>query len=169
MNHITINNLSDLQQVIEDSIFISGNSYLIEEETQNNMWALTFGDKLIKKLELKNLTEFLSELLKKRNFQLNSLDPKIPATFYLWFDKQASQLRFNLISGENVILPFGCKLNLLDSPEPIFNDFITTTFKFATEGDVVEFFDPSEDFDDATEEEYVLNVYVKKINPHKSV
>ncbi len=161
MNHITINKLTDLQNVLEASIYISGSKSLVEEETDNNMWMLTFSDKLIKKLEIKDLENFLLELLKKRSFQLALIDPKTIATFYLWFDKQALQLRFNLISGENVVLPFSCKLNLLTSPESIFNDLITTIRRVDVEGDVVEFFEPSEDFDDVPQEEYVLDLYFK--------
>jgi len=161
MNHIIINKLSDLQNVLGESIYISGHQSLVEEETYNNMWALTFGDKLIKELEVEDLEKFLSELLKKRRLQLASIDAKAIATFYLWFDEQALQLRFNFISGENVVLPFGCKVNLLNSPEPIFNDLITTIRQVTIEGDVVEFFDPSKDFDDEIEEEYVLDLYVK--------
>lgn len=163
MNYITINKLSDLKNILEESIYISGNQSLIEEETDHNMWALTFSDTLIKKLEVKDLEKFLSELLKKRSLQVTSIDPKLIATFYLWFDKQALQLRFNLISDENVTLPFDCKLNLSSSPEPIFNDLIAIGRQVAIEGDIVEFFEPSQDFNDKTEEEYMLNVYVQII------
>lgn len=161
MNHIIINKLTDLQKVIEKPFYISGQQSLVTEETYNNMWALTFSKKLIKKIEIKDLETFLLALLKNRVSQLFSIDAKLRATFYLWFDKQALQLRFNIISIDTIALLFGCKLNILHSPESILSDFIKTTRHIAIEGEYIEFFNHAEDIDDKAEEEYTLDVYTK--------
>ena len=165
MNYIHINNITDLSKILEEPIFLTGDRSLIKEEISHNMWVLSFSDNLINRLEVQDLEEFLSQLLKKRTVQLMQLYQNQSATFYFWFDKQASQLRFNIISGSNAPLPFGCKLILLDSPESILKDFISTSREYAINGDVIEFFDSSDDLEnDNDEPEYVLDVYVRAIH-----
>jgi hypothetical protein len=46
----------------------------------------------------------------------------------MWFDQQALQLRFNVISGDVKSLPFACKVRLRNTPESILNNFINTVF-----------------------------------------
>jgi len=97
------------------------------------------------------------------------IDPSQSATFYLWFDKQALQLRFNIVSGSNVSLPFGCKINRVHSPEFILKDFISTTHEIAAHGETIEFLEPGEDLDDDNgQQEYTLDVYVEILNIVKS-
>lgn len=164
MNYIKINKLSDLKEVIDTSIYISRSS-LIDEEIYHNMWGLTFSDKLIQKIKLQDLIEFLSLLLKKRTQQVLEKEYSIPVIFYLWYDQQASQLRFNIISGDNTALPFGCKLNITNSPELILEKFYTTELKFIIEGDVIEYFEPGKaPNDDDDYENFVLDVYTLVIN-----
>ena len=86
---------------------------------------LTFEDDLIKKVLITSC-QFLSQLLRKHQAQLNQIDSHQSATFYLWFDEQALQLRFNLLFGSDLTLPFRSKINVIDSPNPILKDFITT-------------------------------------------
>ena len=103
MNHITVNELSDLQIIIEEPIYISGKQSLLYKEIYHNMWTLTFSDTLAQEMQLQDLIQFVSNLLKKRTLQLLDINPKLTATFYLWFDKQAFQLRLNLISGDRTL------------------------------------------------------------------
>ena len=164
MNYIDINTITDLSKILEEPLYLTADPSLIDDETHHNMWLLNFSDNLIDELEVKDLEVFLSQLLKKRAAQLMHLYPNQSATFYCWFDKQASQLRFTIISGSNALLPFGCKLHLLDSPETILKDFISVSRDYALNDEKITYFDSSEDIADVTNEpEYVLDVYVKGI------
>lgn len=161
MNYITINKLSDLEEVISTSVYITGKESYLNEETEYNMWAITFSEDLTKKINVKKLENFVTELIQERHNQLMKTNSK--AIFYLWFDKQALQLRFNLISSNNKFLPFGCNLNILESPKTILEDFIKTMKNFNITDDVIEFFDANKEIDMDEAEEITLDVYIEVI------
>ena len=48
--------------------------------------------------------------------------------YYLWFDEQAGQLRFNFINSNHDKLPFGCKLVFVDSEKEIIDDFLNSNY-----------------------------------------
>lgn len=159
MNHIVITTLLDLQSIINEPLNVS------EKQSSTNfpnMWALTFDDDVIKSIRLEDLKKFFIDLLRNWSLQLFKMDPRLQAKFYLWFDQQASQLRFNLIFDIDSPLPFGCKLDITHSLEPLLNDFLTVTHQLATQRQDIEFFDPAADLeDDDDTDSYVLKVYVK--------
>ncbi len=154
MDHRTIKRLSDLNEIIEAYIQPSDKNDI----KYHNMWAITLDDDLILKIGINDLSKFLSELLDNRRMQLRQLN--LPAIFYFWFDLQALQLRFNILTGNDISLPFGCKVHRLNSPMPILEDYLTTAQTVAREGDIVEYLD-IDDQDDENEKEYILDVYVK--------
>ena len=163
MNNITISNKADLLEVIEPPIVITKNES-IEMETDYNMWAIDISESLVDKLNVKDLEEFITELLKKRSNQIVALGVNKAVTFYLWFDAQALQLRFNLISSVNKPLPFGCKLMYLETYIPILQDFITTIKKVVLREEQIEYINPEDDSDDA-EDDFTLGVYTTHLKP----
>ncbi|MCX5923081.1 MAG: hypothetical protein NTU89_00790 [Candidatus Dependentiae bacterium] len=124
MSHAAIKNWDELQDLLEDPIFLSGNTFSTKEEISNNIWSITFDQDFVKTIQVKDLEKFISQLLSNRSEQINNKFNAIPATFYLWYDAQSVQLKFNILSGKNIKLPFGCKLNILNSPMPIFQKFL---------------------------------------------
>ena len=62
------------------------------------------------------------------------IKPTSKATLYFWFDEMALQLCFNILSGEDRELPFGCKVNFVDSPYPILNLFLKVARNNALHG-----------------------------------
>jgi hypothetical protein len=128
------------------------------------MWAIEFNRDLIKTLQLKDLIQFLSSLLKQRHLQISQMDSGVSAKFYFWFDKQALQLRFNIISNSDKPLPFHCKVNIIRFPDPILQDFLITVLHVAEQGDAIEFLNSdNEERDYENEEKFSLDVYVKVI------
>lgn len=168
MSHIIINTLADLPFVLNDSILVTGDQSAVQEEIYHNMWALTFSDELIMAITIEDLQMFFADLARNRSTQAHAQNPAMPVALYLWFDEQALQLRFNILSGVDRILPFGCTVNLVSSPTSVFENFITTTRCIVTEGDVVELFEPGDvgfdDDDDEDPKKYVLDVYVVTLN-----
>jgi hypothetical protein len=163
MNYSAIYQHKDLQKIIESPILITGDPLLLNEEIEHNMWALTFDESLIETIEASELELFINQLLQKKSEQLSNIDPHLSATFYLWFDAQALQLRFNIISATQSNLPFGCKLNQLTSSHNILLNFISTACQVAQEGDVIEYFDAEENNEDDNDEEFILDVYVETL------
>jgi len=124
MNHITIYSLNDLQEIFDAEIFISGSQAMMQEEIKQNCWCLSFEKNLTTHIRLNDLLQFIADLKRKRISQLQQNNIVSSVTFYMWFDEMASQLCFDLTSGKNTRPPFGCTLNILQSPESILQKFL---------------------------------------------
>lgn len=161
MNYIKIKKLSDFSKILDEPIYIAGNTLMLSAEIYNNMWCVGFSESLMKKLKVEDLEEFIGRLIKTRTKQLE--DSGLSAKFYMFYDIQASQLRFNFISYDNKCLPFDCELNLLSSPQPLLKTYLEEEYKYITEGVTIEYLDPK-DMIEEEEEEIVMDVYYKKIN-----
>jgi hypothetical protein len=159
MNIITISNFDQFSLIINDSLCLSGDQ---SEEIYHNMWCITLEDNFIKSIKIQQLEHFISNLIENRKQQLKHINYKKNVVFYMWFDQQALQLRFNIITGDAKSLPFGCTVRLNNTFESILNNFITTVKDVSQHGDQIEFFN-NQDEDDEDEEEYVLDVFVKKL------
>ena len=82
-----------------------------------NLWSLSFSaDKLPSKADL---TRFIDAAVDVRRAQAESIGMK-PATFYLWHDEQAEQLRFSVARCFPESLPFRCAV----APAGAANDII---------------------------------------------
>jgi hypothetical protein len=149
-----------------DSLCLSGKQ---SEEIYHNMWCISLEDDFIKSVTLEQLKHFVDQLIANREQQLDDAHFYQNAIFYMWFDQQALQLRFNIITGD-VKLPFRCKVRLHKVFEPILNNFISTVKDVAQNGDPVEFLN-SEDWqdEDESQEEYILDVFMKKLKVERDV
>ena len=123
MNYIIIKRLIDLQKIIISTIYLEEETATSQENILENTWAITCSNKLLKKMKLKDLCRFVSHLIQYRSEQISQMDLSTKATFYIWFDALALQLRFNILSGENIELPFGCTLNFVTSYEVILQQY----------------------------------------------
>jgi hypothetical protein len=164
MNLITITHLHDFTYIFTDAIFIANNTSQLNKEIENNMWALSFESTFMQSIEIDDLTFFVSKLLEKRSEQLFHIDLNLSAIFYLWFDAQASQLRFNIVSNKHDKLPFDCHINIVHSPRDILEEAITDLT--APKKDIIMYDYSSEENDGADDEDddnFTLNVYVERI------
>jgi len=135
-NDIRIKKITDLYQIFGESIYLSGkitedNMY---KELYANSWGIIVDDELAKTIKIDELAEFISDLVKFRSKEISMIKPTPKATLYFWFDEMALQLCFNILSGENRDLPFGCKVNFVDSPYPILNLFLKIAYNNALYG-----------------------------------
>lgn len=168
MNHITIASYKDFDEILKETLTVINDSFIADKFEYPDMWCLSFTPEFFKELGYDKLVSFFKILIETRETQLRATDFKKTLTFYLWFDEQALQLRFNIISGEGASLPFGCTVNKVGSIEPILNKF------FSIINDVIEgkdFFEVCDvqDIEDAADDEspenYVLDVYVQTLYP----
>jgi hypothetical protein len=136
MNSIKILHLDQCEIVIKDLLHLSGKQ---SEEIYSNMWCITLGDDLVKNIKIEQLKCFV---------------------------EQALRLRFNVMTGDERILPFTCKLRLLNTYEAILKNFINTAQEVNQFGDDIQFFDRQDSNwdEDEDEQEYTLDVFVKKLN-----
>lgn len=149
------------EKIIESPIFIACDKELLDEEISTNMWALSFDETTIKHVSEDKLLEFINNFLNRKKQQLSELNVSCSAIFYMWFDEMACQLRFNLISGLNKRLPFGCQLNIVDSPNSILTHFLESQCNQEIAWNELE--EINDDYDNAKENTFILNVFVKKI------
>ena len=88
-----------------------------------NLWSLSFSaDKLPSTADL---TRFIAAAVDVRRAQVESVGMK-PATFYLWHDEQAGQLRFSVARCLPDSLPFQCALAPVDVANEIVGDYLTS-------------------------------------------
>ncbi|WP_460014446.1 hypothetical protein [Lysinibacillus sp. CTST325] len=81
--------------------------------------------------------------------------------FYVWFDRQAAQLRFNLILDYDFKLPFGCEIEIIDNLERIIEEFLSFPYHDGFP------FEEVSDEDEGIEKEQssnILKVFLYKIN-----
>lgn len=123
MNYININNYTNLLELLDINILITGDLNKQREELEYNTWEMTFDRDFIKTITLQNLQDFISKLINNRADQVAKAN-KSPATFYLWYDEQSLNLCFDILSGNNIKLPFGCTLNVFKTPYPILEKFL---------------------------------------------
>lgn len=161
MSILTIFKLDQLGSVVNDLLCLSGEQ---SEEIYHNMWCISLGGHLIETITFDQLKYFIDKLIENRQQQFKNINVHKGAVFYMWFDQQALQLRFNIITGDVQSLPFGCKIRLNNEFEAIVNNFINTAKDVALGGDDIEFFN-SEDWNDEDEDEgeYILDVFVKNL------
>jgi hypothetical protein len=163
MNSIEICKLEQFMRIIDDLLYLSGKQ---SEEIYNNMWCITLEGDLVESINLEQLESFINRLIENRKQQLKYIDFQKDAVFYMWFDQQALQLRFNILTGNEKKLPFGCRIQLINSYDSILNNFIRSTKNVAQYAEEIQFFDKDDtDWDDdEIEEDYQLEVFVKNLN-----
>ena len=125
MNYTTIEKHTDFQELFDIDILITGNPKKQRDELEHNTWCISFEQTFVKELALSDLQWFISTLVETRVQQLKKQHNHTPVTFYVWFEEVSLQLCFDFLSGKNIQLPFGRKLNLLSSVDPVLNQFLT--------------------------------------------
>ncbi len=165
MSHYSIQKLSDFDFILDDEIMLFGNIHSVDEEIYHNMWIIDIEQKFGKNFMLKDLTKIIENLLQNRSEQIQKKYPGIKATFYLWYDPQSVQLKFNILSGQEIQLPFGCKINVFNNFLPILKTFLDDIHSDSHPLDWKNFTilnpgDPGWDDDDDETSNWIQDVYV---------
>jgi hypothetical protein len=160
-NSLRYQDVADLKQIIDNPIFITGNSSLQDQEIARNMWCLSIDPDVIKTIAVNDLVDFVSSLLNKRTQQIIDAGVIHPAIFYMWFDEMAAQLRFNIISDFGKKLPFGCQLDIVDSPQPILEDFLASHYHADIPWSELE--ELHDDLDEDDEKSFISRVFVRQL------
>lgn len=146
MNHLIIRHRNDFNVIIKSPVFLTGKISLEQEEIYENMWAISFGKRFATKVTKKELLTFINRLIHARGEQVSALD--CPATFYLWHDAQAAQLRFNILSGHRTRLPFSSIVAVQNSIDSILEEFLSMGMDNLIPWNQLEALDTNEDDDD---------------------
>lgn len=113
----------DLEEIVVDPLFIGDSEDDIDQEIANNTWLISVSNDLGAQLSVKDFIDFFDKVISNRRKQINISNKGM--LFYVWFDWQAAQLRFNLISDYDSKLPFSCEIETIDNLEPIIEEFLS--------------------------------------------
>jgi len=166
MNYIQIKQLADFEELLNIDILITGDLTQQNREREYNTWCISFDQTFIKSIKLPDLDNLLDTLIQNRSQQVKNINNG-PATFYLWYDEQSFNLCFDILSGDNLKMPFDCITNIKDTPHDILirllHDTQADTNYLSWENLTIlnpedpEFDDDDDKYDNS---KYILDVYV---------
>ena len=116
--------LKDLNDIIEDEIFIGSTIKDVNIEISQNHWSFSMSQELANDFTVEELKDFFIMVIDNRTNQIANSKSNHGMFFYVWFDWQSSRLRLNLISDFHRRLPFGREYNVLNSLEPIIEEYL---------------------------------------------
>ena len=148
----------DLEEIVVDPLFIGDSKDDIDQEILNNTWSISVSNELSIQLSVKDFIDFFGEVISNRNKQIKISNKGM--LFYVWFDWQAAQLRFNLISDYDSKLPLSCEIETIDNLEPIIEEFLS--FPYHDGFPVEEIFEEDEGVEE--DNNNTLKVFLCKIN-----
>lgn len=122
---ITVEKNAELQNLLEIEIFLIDKKELSQKEICTNVYGFDCTELFLKNVTVEYLQKFVKNLVNNRRQQVEALHHQPGAIFYLWYDEQALQIRYNILSGKNRPLPFACsKIEILDSPDTILQRYL---------------------------------------------
>ena len=163
MNYIILRDAQDFKYILDESFVLTGALDEHKYETEHNMWAMGFAHTQALSITEHDLITFFGLLHTRIQRQLRDSGNKFCVTLYVWFDEQAGQLRFNVISGRVVKLPFGCIVKPVSDSALIIQSFLSSPYLHGIPEDEVEDISFGHDRNDDDTIEYVLPVYVDYI------
>src|SRR4051812_29613611 len=113
-----------LAEVSGDSITICPSDVIAEARNNLRMFFLTDEERAVSKHP--DITQFLRDVANIRGEWL-AARRATPMRFYAWYDAQAGQLRFSLISAGPDPLPFARPILPVDDPDEIVQEFVANT------------------------------------------
>ena len=90
----------DLEEIVTDPLLIDSGKMEFE-----NMWSISINSELADTITVEDLSIFFEKVISNRKAQAKTLNLATNLLFYLWFDEQASQLRFIIIPDDGNGLP----------------------------------------------------------------
>jgi hypothetical protein len=110
--------LESWSDVLDDEVHLEGSAEGFEAERRQNMWRLGAPSEQLRQTTPERLAAWVQQLIEDRREKVRRGYRGQRAVFYLWFDAQAGQLRFNVMSDHGQPLPFGAEVRLVDDPDP---------------------------------------------------
>ena len=143
-----------LQKILSRKQYFASGVDELEQELENNCFDLVLSARDSKKFSVLQICDLLTAIKDKQQ-----ADTPVALRYHLWFDALANALRFGFINAAHDKLPFGCKLQIVDSEAEIVQNFLASSA--ANPLDLANFTD---DIKDDEEREFTLKVYQEIIH-----
>jgi hypothetical protein len=114
----------EIEEIKSDKLFITDSLDNIDEEIKNNCWSISISDEIANECTIEELKSFLKDVKADRRKQLRKANDQVGLIYYVWFDEQAGQLRFNFINAKHNKLPFRAPLTFVDKEEVILSNYL---------------------------------------------
>ncbi|SER97540.1 hypothetical protein [Psychrobacillus sp. OK032] len=150
-----------LEEIVVGPLFIGESLQDLAEETTNNTWSISISKELATEILLEDFIDFFQRVMTNRREQISSSNNRDGMLFYIWFDWQSAQIKFNLISDYDTALPFGCEIEITNKLEPIIEEFLR--FPYHDGFPFEEVREDDEQMEEGVEGE-TLKVFLFKIN-----
>lgn len=108
--------------IVSDKLYFGIKEDDLNEEISNNMWCLSIPEEIKKECTIEDLNNLFIKITNNRKSQVIKKNHSMK--FYLWYDEQAFQLRFNIISSYHQKLPFGIDYVIINNINKIFDNFL---------------------------------------------
>ena len=113
-----------LEEIVVDPLFIGDSMQDLDEETANNTWSMSISKKLATEIVVEDFIGFFQRVMTNRREQIKDSNNRDGMLFYIWFEWQSAQIKFNLISDYDTALSFGCEIEITRKLEPIIEEFL---------------------------------------------
>ncbi len=114
-----------LEEVANDSLTVDISQEGLLSECRENLRTFSISQSQAEVTTVEDVLNFLSGIMQARERQINARSgPTNPMIFYCWFDEQASQLRFSLVSTWHNRLPFGALVEETDDFAKVVSSFL---------------------------------------------
>ncbi|RZK33891.1 MAG: hypothetical protein EOO61_14520 [Hymenobacter sp.] len=118
-----------LQEIVTDPLYLANSDHDLPREIQENMWSLSLSQSLAAMFQPAEIKGFLYQVRQNRHWQLKQQDRPLELYYYLWYDEQAGQLRFNFITTRTATLPFSATIEVSETEEEIIAIFLQASQK----------------------------------------
>lgn len=112
------------------------------------------------------IIDFITQVMKAREEAIVKRYARAhPMIFYTWFDDQAIQLRFSLVSAQHTVLPFKCRIRRVTKLTPIVEQFLQSPYHDGFPGTELEPTrdEPQQDTGETQEAPSVLDVWTVQL------
>lgn len=119
--------LDDLAEVVQNTIIVRQPDEDIVVEARANQWSFSMTCEQAARIEPHQIVAFITTIVQAREAALLArYGAAHPMILYCWFDEQAVQLRFSLVSAHHHALPFGCRLQHITDLTRIAERFLSS-------------------------------------------
>ncbi len=116
-----------LEDVTGDNLLIDESESGLEHEARNNLWSFSISSDQAQTLTKGDIKAFLDAVVEARRQQIMRMpDGRHSMTFYCWYDEQAIQLRFSLVSTSHGRLPFHTDIEVCKDLDYVAARFLTS-------------------------------------------